>query len=84
MTTIKRAAEEVEGPLRDPAPSRQDRRAQVEQQHALARRVLALLDEQLGRARGEPHLDARAVGALDDIEHRSLVEVGLGEDQLVG
>ena len=41
-------------------------------------------DEQLGRVRGEAHPDAVPVSLLDDVENGALVEVGLGEDQLVG
>ena len=51
---------------------------------ALTRHVLTFLDEELRRARGEPHLHAGAMGALDDIEDPALVEIVLGEDQLVG
>ena len=47
-------------------------------------RVLAPLHEQLRRVRSEPHLHALPVGALDDVQHGPLVEVRLGEDQLVG
>ena len=45
--------------------------------------VLAALHEELGRVRGEAHLDPLPVRLLDDLEHRVLVEGGLGEDHLV-
>ena len=75
---------EVEDPLRRPLEPAQHRRPQLEQRDALAGDVLALVDEELGGRRGELHLDAVAVGELDDVEHGLLVEVRLGEHELVG
>ena len=46
--------------------------------------VLAALDEQLGRLRRQADPDAEAVRGLDDPQRAVLVDVGLGEDQLVG
>ena len=45
--------------------------------------VLAALDQQLGRARRDTHLDAAAVRLVDDLEQASLVEPGVRDDQLV-
>ena len=74
---------EVERSLDGPVRTRQHRRPQLEQGHALARHVLALLDEKLGRARSEPDLDATAVRRLHHLEHPALVEITLAQDQLV-
>ena len=77
------AHDEVEASLHRPVPARQDRRAKLEERRPLARHVLATLNEELGRVGREPHLDPLTVGLLDDLEDRSLVEVGLREDHLV-
>ena len=66
-----------------PVGAGEHRRAQLEERHALAGHVLAALDQQLGRLRREPHLHARAVRRLDDLEHGLLVEVALVQDHLV-
>ena len=42
------------------------------------------LNEELGRIGRETHFDPLAMCLLDDLENRSLVEVGLREDHLVG
>ena len=78
------AHEEVETSLHRPLPARQDRRAELEERRALARHVLAPLNEELGRVGRETHFDPLAMCLLDDLENRSLVEVGLREDHLVG
>ena len=54
--------DEVERAFRRPREPAQHRRAELEERHALAGHVLALVDEELGRRRGELHPDARAGG----------------------
>ena len=76
--------DQVERALRRPLDPRQHRRPQLEQRHALARDVLALVDEQLGRGGGELDLHPVPVGELDDLEDGLLVEVRLGQHELVG
>ena len=82
-TATSSADDDVEGPLHRPVEPREDGRSQLEERHALAGHVLALVHEQLGRVRREPHLHALPVRLLDDVEHRALVVGGLGEQQLV-
>ena len=79
----ERADDEVERPLHRPVPAGEHGRAQLEERHALTGHVLAALDEELGGLGREAHLDPLPVGLLDDLEHRALVERGLGEDHLV-
>ena len=79
----QRRHDEVERALRRPGHARQHRRPQLEERHALAGHVLALVDEELGRRRGELHLHAVAVRELHDIEDGLLVEVRLCEHELV-
>ena len=78
------APDEVEATLHRPVPSGQHGRTELEERRALTGHVLAALHEQLGRVGRETHLDPLPVRLLDDLEHRSLVEVGLREDDLVG
>ena len=59
-----RSNDALHGPLR----AGEDRRPQLEERHALARHVLAALDQQLGRPRRDAHLHAAAVRSLDDLE----------------
>ena len=59
-------------------------RSELEQRHALARHVLAALEQQLGRLRGDPHLHAGAVRRLDDLEHRASSKSPSLQDHLVG
>ena len=80
----ERADDEVEAALHRPVRAGEDRRPQLEERRALARHVLAALDEELRRVGREPHLHPLPVRLLDHLEHGALVEVGLGEDQLVG
>ena len=74
---------EVEGALDEPVRAGEHRRAQLEQRRSLAGYVLAALDQELRRLGRQPHFHACTVRRLDDLEHRLLVEVALGEDQLV-
>ncbi len=76
--------DQIEAALQGPVPARQNRRAQLEERRALPRHVLAALDEELRRVGCKSHLDPLPVRLLDHLEHRALVEVGLGEDHLVG
>ena len=75
--------DDVEDALRRPGEPGEQRWAELEERQPLPRHVLALVDEELGCGRRELHLDAVAVGELHDAEDRLLVEVGLGEDELV-
>ncbi len=75
--------DQVERALRRPLDPRQHRRPQLEQRHALAGDVLALVDEELGRGRSELDLHPVPMGELDDLEDGLLVEVRLGEHELV-
>ena len=74
--------DEIEGALRRPGEPGQDRRPQLEERDSLARDVLTLVDQELGRRGCELHLDPEAMGEMDDLEHVALVEVGLGENEL--
>ena len=75
--------DEVEHALRGPRDAREQRRTQLEQRDAFAGHVLALVDEQLGRARRQLDLHPVPVCELDDAQHRLLVEVGFGQHELV-
>ncbi len=78
------AQHEVERSLHGPLPAGEDGRPQLEERRALPGHVLAALHEQLGRVGREPDLDALLVRLLDHLEDGPLLEVGLGEDDLVG
>ena len=80
----ERTHEKVEATLDRPVPAREHGRTQLEERRTLPRNVLTALHQELRRVRREPHLDPLAVRLLDDLEHRSLGKVGLGQDQLVG
>ena len=54
------ADDEVEHALRHPVGAREDRRAQLEERHALPGHVLAALDQQLGRRAARPSPSRRA------------------------
>ena len=41
------------------------------------------LDEELGRTRSDAHLHSAPVSLLDDLDELAVVEVGVGDDQLV-
>src|SRR5687767_11966940 len=77
------ADHEVEGALDEPVGPGEHGRPQLEQGRSLTRHVLASLNQELRRLGGEANLHTRAVRRLDDLEHGRLVEVALGEDQLV-
>ncbi len=52
--------------------------------HSLSGNVLAApLDEELGRARGDPYLHPPPVGLLDDVDELAVADVGIRDDQLV-
>ena len=67
----------------DPLRSGEDRRAQLEQRHALPRDVLAALDQQLGRPRRDPHLHAAAVRRFDDLQQPLLGQAAVRDEKLV-
>ena len=46
--------------------------------------VLTSLDEELRRIGREPHLDSLAMSLFHHLENGALVEIGFGEDHLVG
>ena len=80
----ERADDQVEPALDDPVGACEDRRPELEERNALPGHVLAPpLDQQLGRARGDPDLHTAPVGLLDDLDELPVVEVGVGHDQLV-
>ena len=55
----------------------------LEERHRLAGHVLAALDQELGRARCDPHAHAAAVRGVDELEQLLLGEAVVGDDQLV-
>ena len=63
--------------------AREDRRPQLEERHALARHVLATLDEQLRRARGHANLRPTPVSQIDELEQLVVRDRRFGDDQLV-
>ena len=80
----QRADDEVEAALHEPVCSDEDRRAQLEQRHALTGHVLAsALDQELRRPRGDTHLHPTPVRLLDDLHQLAVAEVRVGDDQLV-
>ena len=78
------AHREVESALDEPVGADEHGRAQLEERDALPGDVLASpLDEELGRRRRDPHLDPAPVRLLDDLHELAVVEIGVGDDQLV-
>ena len=75
--------EQVEDPLHDPVHPDERGRPQLEQRDPLARHELDARGQQLGGLRRDPHLDAAAVGVVDDLQQLALAEVRVGHDQLV-
>ena len=75
--------DDVEDPLHGPLGTGEDRRAKLEERQALARNVLAPLDQELGRARRDPHLHPSAVRGLGDLEQALVGQARVGDDQLV-
>ena len=77
------ADDDVERALHRPVEADEDGRAQLEERHALAGDVLRALPQQLRGRRRDPHLHARAVRLLDEVEQLVLAEVDAADDQLV-
>src|SRR5439155_17017779 len=69
--------------LQRPLPVQEDRGAKLEQLRPFARDVLRALQQQLGRLRGDLHLDTEAVRLFDQLEQLALAEALVRDDQLV-
>ncbi len=77
------AGDEVKRALDDPVGADERGRTELEQRDALAGDVVGALGQQLGRRRRHPHAHATAVRQVDELDQRLVVEIGLGDDQLV-
>ncbi len=75
---------DVECALDDPVGAGEGRLPQLEQRHALPGNELGTLRDQLRRLRRDPHLHAGAMSFVAQAQKLLRVEIGVGDDQLVG